>query len=230
MIKERKVVAIVQARMGSTRLPNKMMLSLHGYPICEWVYRRVLESKKINNVIFSLPDTKENDVLEWYLKSIGSSVFRGSENNLVDRYLRSARLLKADVVVRVCADNPFVSASEIDKLVDFFLSNKCDYAYNHIPKENNYPDGIGAEICSIRTLEDINQRKISVQEKEHVFNYIWNNPSQYIIKTFEPIEGLSAPKLKLDIDTMDDYLMLLEKKYEIKMSAAEIIKVALNRR
>ena len=94
-----KTVAIIQARMGSSRLPNKMLLYLHGYPICEWVYKRVKMSKKIDQIIFALPDTEDNYVLARYLESIGADVFRGSENNLVDRYYRAAKLMRLYVPV-----------------------------------------------------------------------------------------------------------------------------------
>ena len=85
--------AIIQARMGATRLPNKMLLHLHGYPIIEWVYRRVSQSKRLDKVIFALPDTEQDDLLAWYLKSIGAMVFRGSEVDLVDRYYKVAKSL-----------------------------------------------------------------------------------------------------------------------------------------
>ena len=152
-----KTVAIIQARMGSSRLPNKMLLYLHGYPICEWVYKRVKMSKKIDQIIFALPDTEDNHVLARYLESIGADVFRGSENNLVDRYYRAAKLTSANEIIRICADNPLICASEIDRLIDFYREDKCDYAYNHIPKGNKYPDGLGAEICSMDLLKIINK-------------------------------------------------------------------------
>ena len=100
-----KVVAIVQARMGALRLPNKMMLHLHGYPIVEWIYRRVKQSKLIDQIIFALPNTEQDDVLELYLESIGACVCRGSEKNLVDRFYKTAKSVSSDQVVRVCADN-----------------------------------------------------------------------------------------------------------------------------
>ena len=220
-----KTVAIIQARMGSSRLPNKMLLYLHGYPICEWVYKRVKMSKKIDQIIFALPDTEDNYVLARYLESIGADVFRGSENNLVDRYYRAAKLTSANEIIRICADNPLICASEIDRLIDFYREDKCDYAYNHIPKGNKYPDGLGAEICSIDLLEIINRNAITTDHKEHLFNYIWSHSTEYSIKTFDPFKEISYPELRLDIDTMDDYRCLLEKEYRIDMNAVEIIRM-----
>ena len=223
-----KIVAIIQARIGASRLPNKMLLNLHGYSIIEWVYRRVSQAKKIDQILFALPDAAQDDILAWYMKSIGAETFRGSENDLVDRYYQTAKYASADVVVRICADNPLICASEIDSLIDFFQKKQCDYAYNHIPKGNSYPDGLGAEICQMKLLEDINEQANKPEYREHLFNYIWNKTDQYQIMTFDPPQELAYPTLKLDIDTMADYQQLLEKPYHIEMNAVDIVKTALS--
>ena len=101
-----KTICIIQARMGSKRLPNKSMLYLHGYPIIYWVYKRVLETKSLDEVVISIPDTKDNDILNDYLEINNIKVFRGDENDLVDRLLKTAKYFSADNIVRVCADNP----------------------------------------------------------------------------------------------------------------------------
>ncbi len=214
--------------MGSKRLPNKMMLYLHGHPICEWVYKRVIKSKKINHVIFAIPDNKENNVLYLYLKSIGANVFKGSEKNVVDRFYNAAHAFAADRVIRICADNPLVCPLEIDRLVDFFDNSECDYAYNHIPKNNNYPDGFGAEICPISILDKIHQAQKSEQQQEHVFNYILDNKSKFVIKTFDAPKYISYPKLKLDIDTISDYQKMMSFKISVDMTSLEIVKTILN--
>ncbi len=221
-----KTIIIIQARMGASRLPNKMLLHLHGYPICEWIFARVKKANKVDQIIFALPDTKDNDVLDYYLQSIGALVYRGSEADVVDRYYRAAKWAGAKIVVRVCADNPFICASEIDRLIDFFKNSSCDYAYNHIPKNNKYPDGFGAEICSMELLKDIYEKSTSKDSREHLFNYIWNNKTYYSIRTFDPHKSIAYPKLKFDIDTMEDYKELLSKNYKIDMTAREIIEVA----
>jgi len=221
-----KIVVIIQARMGATRLPNKMMLHLHGYPICEWVFRRVSEAKYVDNVFFALPDSAQNDLLEGFLKSIGANSIRGSEEDVVSRFMKASIKTSAHCVVRVCADNPLICASEIDRLIEFYKNNKCDYAYNHIPNNNHYPDGLGAEICSMQILDEINKKAKTKKHREHLFNYILDNYTEYTIKTFEPPEDLAYPKLKLDLDTLDDYKKLLEKPYRIDMSAQEIVQIA----
>ena len=194
--------------MGAKRLANKMLLYLHGKPICEWVFRRTLQAKELDLVVFALTSNANDDVLEWYLTSIGATVFRGSEDDLVDRYYKVALQVGADRIVRVCADNPLICGSEIDRLIKFYDKEECDYAYNHIPKENKYPDGLGAEICSMGLLTEIYHKSSAIEHREHLFNYIWKNQSDYIIKTFNPPSDLSYPNLKLDLDTMEDYMEL----------------------
>ena len=222
-----KTVAIIQARMGASRLPNKMLLHLHGYPVCEWVFRRVQQSEKVDQVVFSLPNSAKDNVLAWYLQSIGATLFRGNEMNLVERYYQAAKRTGANQIVRVCADNPFICASEIDRLVDFYEHESCDYAYNHIPLESHYPDGLGAEICSMQLLEEIRQKAVIPEHREHLFNFIWDNSTDYTIKTFDPPDEIAYPELKLDLDTPNDYQQLLEKPYQINMSATDIVKVTL---
>ena len=223
-----KTLAIIQARMKSSRLRNKMMLSLHGYPICEWVYKRLMKSKNIDSIVFALPNSAHDDVLENHLKSIGARVFRGSESDVVDRYYKIANELKFDNIVRVCADNPLVCSSEIDRLIDFFVSAECDYAYNHIPIKNNYPNGFGAEICSMQILRNIYENSSKKNHREHLFNYLWDNEKDYKMMTFNPPDNIAFPDLKFDIDTKKDYEYLSSKNFKIDMSAEEIINLTIS--
>ena len=218
-----KTVAIIQARMGASRLPNNMLLYMHGYPICEWVFRRVMQARYLDMVVFAIPNGKKDDVLAWYLQSKGANVLRGSEHDLVDRYYKVAKHVDADQIVRVCADNPLICGSEIDRLIDFYGKERCDYAYNHIPRGNSYPDGLGAEICSRELLEEIYKNAEGQQQREHLFNYVLDCHEDYIIKTFDPSDKIAYPELKFDLDTIDDYMKLLGQNYQIGMSAEELI-------
>jgi spore coat polysaccharide biosynthesis protein SpsF len=218
------IVAIVQARMGSTRLPNKMMLYLNGFPIIEWVYQRVNKSKKLDQVIYTVPDTLKDQLLASYIKKCGGQVVRGSENDVVDRYYQAAKISHASHIVRICADNPLICPEAIDELIFFYQENPCDYAYNHIPKNNCYPDGIGAEIVSFEMLEEIAHKASKTDHREHVFNYIWDNEQKFNIKTFDPSDAqIWQPKIKLDIDSYRDYEYFLSKPIKIDMKTSEIL-------
>ena len=223
----RKAVIIVQARMNATRLPNKMMLWLHGYPVIEWVLQRVNQSRLAQQVIFALPDNPADDILAGYLSRLGAQVFRGSETDVLTRYYGAAQSCDAELIVRVCADNPFVSGFEIDRLIEFYNGENYDYAYNHIPKGNSYPDGLGAEIVSKKVLAGINQSARNPEHREHVFNYIWANANEFKIGTCNPLDiALAHPELKLDLDTLQDYQLLLQWPVRPDMTAAEIVAIA----
>lgn len=222
----KKTVGIIQARIGSSRLPYKMMLSLHGKPLIEWVIKRVQKSKYLDDVIVAIPISEENDILEAYVKKLGVKVFRGSESNVLNRFYEAIKEESATHIVRICADNPLIDGKEIDNLIEYYKNNNCDYAYNHIPKNNMYPDGLGAEIISFNLLSELNDVVVSQHHKEHCFSYIHDNSEKFIIKTFNPVDkALHHPELKFDIDTFDDYYMLATKDIHIDIESIELIKL-----
>jgi spore coat polysaccharide biosynthesis protein SpsF len=221
---EPNIAVIVQARMGSSRLPGKMLLPLQGIPVVEWVFRRVQKAKLINNILFAIPKTSENDTLNAFLEKKRAMVYRGSEEDVIERFYFAAKNVNATHIVRVCGDNPFIAGAEIDQLIQCYFKSSCDYAYNHIPKNNCYPDGIGAEMVSFQILKSINDQAKDPRQREHIFNFIWDNPAKFEILTFDPAdERLAHPDIKLDIDTQRDYENLCKMKVDIEMEAFEIV-------
>lgn len=221
-----KTVAIIQARLGSTRLPYKMMLSLHGKPLIEWVIKRVQKSKKLDDIVVAIPISQENDILENYINKLGIKVFRGSESNVLDRFYKAVKDTDFTHIVRVCADNPLIDGNEIDNLIEFYADNSCDYAYNHIPIDNLYPDGLGAEVISFELLKFLNENAVLQHHKEHCLSYIWDNKEKFTIKTFDPPnKKLHRVDVKLDVDTFDDYYKLSMKNFDINTSSEELIKL-----
>jgi len=218
-------IAIIQARMGSTRLPNKMLLSLHGKPIIEWVVKRVQKSKLLDAIVVAIPDTKKDEILENYLKNSGIDVFKGSEENVLNRFYESVKEKQPKNIVRICADNPLICPNEIDNLISFYKNNSCDYAYNHIPKNNLYPDGLGAEMISFELLEWLDKNVTDTKHREHCLSYITDNSDKFVIKTFNPIPELQYPNVKLDVDTFEDFAKLSQKKFDIDTEATELIKL-----
>jgi spore coat polysaccharide biosynthesis protein SpsF len=223
-----KFIAIIQARMGSTRLPGKVLMPFHGKSIIQWVVERVKNATRLEKVIVSIPDTSDNDILESHLKASNYVIFRGSEDDLVKRFYDASRCYPSDAIIRVCADNPLICPKEVDRLINYFAVNKCDYAYNHIPLKNSYPDGLGAEICSFDVLDSIYNNANKSSQREHVFNYIWENQELFNIKTFDAPDSIAYPELKFDVDTREDYMNLLKKEYRISMNAEEIINLNIN--
>ena len=221
-----KIVAVIQARMNSSRLPGKMMLDLKGAPVIEWVYRRVGGARMVDDIIVAVPETPEDKILKEFLEGLGAGVFTGSEKDVLGRFYGAARERGATHVIRVCADNPFISPEEIDALVQFYLSHACDYAYNHIPKGNRYADGLGAEMVAMEVLERIHQRASLPEEREHIFNYVWNHADEFKMATFDPAnEKVARPELRLDLDTQDDYDRYRGLPVDIEMPSEKIIEL-----
>lgn len=209
-----KTVAIVQARVGSSRLPMKSLLTLRGHALVDWVVARVLEARRLDTVVVACPDTPMDDVLVEHLDRVFGedprfALVRGSENDVLARFLKAARTMEADRVVRVCADNPLVWGEAIDRLVEHYEAGGCDYCYNHIPRGNLWPDGLGAEMLDRELLETLGERAEEPSQREHCLNYIWDNSSRFSIRTFDPEEEwLRRPEVGLDVDTPEDFRRL----------------------
>ena len=201
-----KNLAIIQARMGSSRLPGKALLPINNIPIIEWILIRVSMSAKLDDFVFAIPDTSIDQPLYDFLTSKNVNVYRGNEDDVLTRFYETAKKFNGGNIIRICGDNPFIDPVSIDKLIQFFEEKDCSYGYNHIPRENRYPDGAGAEIVDLKTLEKVNNGAKTEEQREHIFNYIWDNPQLFDIQTFDPNEEwLMRPDLRLDIDTREDY-------------------------
>lgn len=222
-----RIVAVIQARIWSSRLPGKMMLSLHGHPIIEWVVRRVTSARRLDDVVVAIPDTRNDDILEQFItNNLKAKVYRGPEQDVLKRFVGAAKLAKASRVVRVCADNPLVSGEIIDDLIYYFNDQSCDYAYNQGDggRTNAYPDGLGAEIIPFALLEWLDKNTTDVRHREHCLTYIVDNPDQFTIKTFDPPDQrIAVPRLKLDMDNLEDYCRLAFKRLSITSTPYDIV-------
>lgn len=204
-----KTICVIQARLGSQRLPGKMLMKIGEFSIIEWVILRVKKSIKIDEIFLATTIKEQDNTLADIASSHDISVFRGSENNVLSRFVEINKISNADNIVRVCADNPFVSADEIDKLINYFILNDCDYACNH--KEvfgNKYVDGFGAEIFTKKTLFEISNKSNKSEHFEHVTSYVWDNKETFNISALTPDKNLAHPELRFDVDTEEDLIKL----------------------
>lgn len=201
--------AFIQARQTSSRFKNKIFSTIDNYTILEWIYLRLKKTKKINDIYFLIPKNKKNKDLKNFMEKKGYNYIVGPEHNVLKRFYLASKIIKPKKIIRICADNPFICWKSIDQLINFYDNNKCHYAYNHIPVDNNFPDGIGAEIVNSRTLNKIFKYATKAKHKEHIFNFIWENEKLFIKKTFNhKNKKLNKPYIKLDIDTKKDLLIL----------------------
>lgn len=219
-----KIVAIVQARLGSSRLPLKSLLCLRGLPVIDWVMSRLRKSALLSGIIAAIPDTPLDRVLGQHLEARGYDYLAGPESDVLRRFVMAADATGADYVVRVCADNPLIWGEAIDRLIAFYAANECDYAWNHVPRDNMWPDGLGAEIISAPLLREIDRLATLPAQREHCLNYIRDNAENYRLATFNPAEAwLCRPELKLDLDSVADFERLALLPLAPDMDAAQIV-------
>ena len=209
-----KVVLIIQARMSSTRLPGKSMMPLADKPLVYRMVERLKKCKQVDEIVIATSDLPEDQVLVELANELGVSSFQGNLLDVRDRYLNAAEKSKADFIIRIPADNPMPDPNEIDKLIEFHLENNSQGFSSNLAQVNNsgYLDGVGAEIFSIKLLQESVARSNSDTVKEHVhrnfFDYSTQTPvdaSWCPIASPKAPEELRRPDIILDVNTLDDY-------------------------
>jgi len=165
-----KIVAIVQARMGSTRLPNKVMKLINGKPMIEILFARLARSKKIHQLVLATSINPKDDTLAEQVLKLGYVSYRGSEDDVLNRYYHAAKNEGADLVVRITGDCPLIDSDLVDELIECFQSKNIDYMSNTNPP--TFPDGLDAEIFTFKALETSFKEATSKYDREHVTSYI----------------------------------------------------------
>lgn len=224
-------VAIVQARMGSTRFPGKMLAPLAGRPLIEWVLRRVQSARLLDAVVLATTDLPRDRPLVDLAHGLGLATYTGSEADVLGRFARAAAQHHADVVVRVCADNPFVDGAEIDRLLAFFAVQDVDYACNHLDRlGSRYADGFGAEVLGAPLLARLAAECTDPRHREHVTLALWDNAAAYRLAAVPAPAALAFPELRFDVDRPEhlaELASLCERAgLDFSSSAAEVVAAA----
>lgn len=214
-----RVVLIIQARMGSTRLSGKSMMDLAGQPLVGRILERVKRCKSVDDIVLAIPTGEEDMILGELGRGMGVNVYAGSESDLLNRYYEAAKLFKADLVVRLPADNPTPEPAEIDRIIEFHIAlNKPGFTSNLAEINNSgYPDGIGAEVFDFSLLEKAHQVVTDREKREHVHLNFYNYSSKDIVDSLScpvntvtcPIE-FRRPDLVLDVNTIEQYDFIKE--------------------
>ena len=208
------VSLIIQARVGSKRLPNKTLLPLAGKPLIYRIIERVKRCKQINNLILAIPDTKKDRIIAKINFNSNIKIFKGSENNLVSRYFFAAKKYNSKIIVRLPGDNCMPEPSEIDKIILFYKSFKKSFFASNLSNilNNQYPDGIGAEVFGFNHLDDLMNMKLNKKRKEHIhlnfFDYKNNetiNDKWCKVRTIKCPKNFRRPDICLDVNTLKDY-------------------------
>jgi len=200
------IVTVIQARTGSSRLPNKIFLPLSNAPLLYRMYERVAASKLRGTIIIATTTDKNDDQVEELCKEYQLNCFRGHPTDLLDRHYQAAKLLTADAVVKIPSDCPLIDPNIIDKVLQFYIDNsdKYDFVSNLHPP--TYPDGNDVEIMSFEALKDALENAKLELEREHTTPYFWENPDRFRIGNVVWETGLDySMSHRFTIDYEKDY-------------------------
>lgn len=199
--KNRLIGIIIQARMGSTRLPGKVMKNIGDKTLLEHIIFRISRLKNSVKIVIATSNLEKDDEIEDFCKQNDISFFRGSELNVLERYHLCAKENKFDHIVRLTGDNPFIDIEELDNLIELHLNSQADYSRSFAV----LPKGVGSEIFTFEALEQSYKYGFKENHKEHVNEYIEENEDKFKIVELEVKSEKNRPDISLTVDTGDDY-------------------------
>jgi len=208
-----KVVAVIEARMGSTRLPEKTLMDIAGTSLLERIIERINPSKTVQEIIIATSVNSNDDEIEKLCKKIELKCFRGSEDDVLGRVYEAIKDCNADIIVQCGADCPFYDPELIDLLVNIMKWGGYDYTANDM--KLTFPEGIDAHVIKYKALEISAKEATDLKEREDTPRFIWNNPDRFRIFNLEAVPGsiLNRPDIRLTVDYEGD-LQLTRKIYE----------------
>lgn len=200
-----QTLCIIQARMGSSRLPGKVMMPLAGKEVIWHVYHRVKQCKHIDQIVVATSDLVQDDKLAEFCEAQQWPVFRGSETDVLSRFVGAANCFPANNIVRITCDCPLIDPDIISELINLFEDSNCDYASTNYPKRT-FPVGTDCEIMTHDVLLAINEVATTAYDREHVTPYLYdkrNNFDVYGLKNTSDQSGI-----RITLDTAQDYELL----------------------
>lgn len=237
MEKKGKLVAVVQSRMGSTRLPGKVMKEICGKPMLLLMLERLSQAKLIDEIVVATTTNSNDDVIFELAKKNGYNVFRGSEFDCLDRHYRVAIEYNAAYIAKITPDCPLIDPQIVDKVLDYFLKNVNNYDYVSNAHPPSWPDGLDLEVFHVATLEKAYREATESSHREHTTTYIWSNPQKFRIgnvvnpdgrnlfmshrwtvdfpEDFEFVKKIYEDLYNNKIFLMEEILLLLEKRPDI---------------
>jgi len=205
-------IVIIQARMGSTRFPGKVLKPILGKPMLWHLVRRVRFARGLSGVVVATSDRAEDEVIRSFCRAAGIDVFAGSESDVLDRYYRTAVAYRGDPLLRVTADCPLIDPELIERLLELYAGG----SYDHVSVATGagalfldggrYPNGLDAECFSFAALDQAWTYATESSDREHVTPYIWRVPGRF--RCFMLTSPVDYSHLRWTVDYEDDYLMV----------------------
>ena len=196
-----KVVAIVQARLGSVRFPKKVLKKVNGKPLIQLMLERLKSSKMISETVLAIPDSKDNDELETLGQNIGVAVFRGSELDVLNRFAEAAKVHDADIVIRLTGDCPLIDPAIVDECVEKVLNEST----RHSITSQEFPDGLDVEVFRAELLYEAQETATAPHDREHVTPYIQRT---WAGETIAISPGFEAQEIRITLDEPEDFRVI----------------------
>lgn len=205
MTQTKNIVAIIQARMSSSRLPGKVLMPLAGKPVLEHVVNRIHACKTIAKVVVATSTDKTDDAIQAWCDKAGVSHYRGSLDDVLDRYYQTAKTYQADAIVRITADCPAIDPTIVDEVVTGFLTGEYDF----YGLSGEFPDGLDCTVFALTALERAWREARLQSEREHVGPYIENHPELFKNGGLKKFTGLSHHRWTLDEPRDYEFLQVI---------------------
>ncbi|HET6403745.1 MAG TPA: glycosyltransferase family protein [Candidatus Thermoplasmatota archaeon] len=202
MAERGKAAAVIQARMGSSRLPGKVLLTACGKPLLLHMLDRMQLCREVDRIIVATTTNPADDVIVRLVEEVGYEVFRGSENDVLDRYYQAATAYDIDPVVRVTSDCPLIEPDVVDRVVRTFRDGNYDYVSTNHPA--TFPDGLDTETFSYEALKIAWSEAKAPHEREHVSPFIWDQPRRFRVGNVVNEVDLSQRE-RWTLDYPEDY-------------------------
>ena len=202
-----KVIATIEARMGSSRLPNKVLLEANGKPMLQHMVERVQESKLVDEIVIATVIGCDNDPIIDLANELNIKYYRGSEDNVLSRVVEAAQSNQGQIIVQLTGDCPLIDPDIIDNCVEIYLKNDWDYVANELIR--SFPIGFDVAVVSVDLLKStLEEPDLSLLDQEHVTTYIVDRPEKYKNFNVKAPSYLDHPELEVTLDTFEDYQLL----------------------
>lgn len=206
------IVCIIQARIGSTRLPGKVLKKICGKSVLEHGIDRLKRVNNIDKIVIATTILERDNVIVKEAERLKVPYYRGAEENVLSRYYYGAKENNADIIVRITSDCPLIDSELTEKIINYYLENNLQYDYVSNTIDRTYPRGLDTEVFSFKALERAFNEATSKRDKEHVTPYIWDNPNLFRIAQYK--NDVNYSNLRWTVDTPEDF-ELIKKIYEL---------------
>ena len=208
MVKGKKIVATIEARMTSTRLPGKVMLPFVGKPDLEIMIERLKRALLVDEIVVATTTNPKDDEIVKLCRRLHAAYYRGSEDDVLKRLVEAGKSVHAGVIVETTSDCPVIDWRHIDYLINLFFSGQYDYVSNII--ERSFPRGFDTQVFPLKVLEKVERVAKDYAYREHPTFYIYTHPEEFRLKNWKARGEMFWPDLRVTLDTKEDYLVLSE--------------------